>query len=76
MGIAGILHKQLTQRKMRGHINKADILELYNRLSYLDKFDAVAAVINETLPTDEDLPDSDYYFTVYSIWKIIEDSSK
>lgn len=61
---------------MRGHIKKSDILDLYSRLSYLDKFEAVAAVINETLPTDEELNDSDYYFAVYTIWKIIEDSEK
>jgi hypothetical protein len=61
---------------MRGHIKKSDILDLYERLSYLDKFEAVAAVINETLPLEEDLSDADYYFTVYSIWKIIEDAGK
>lgn len=61
---------------MRGHIKKSDILDLYSRLSYLDKFEAVAAVINETLPLEEDLSDADYYFTVYSIWKIIEDAGK
>lgn len=63
---------------MRGYINKADILDLYSRMSYLEKHDAVAAVINETLPNNEEdlLNDADYYFTVYSIWKIIEDSEK
>lgn len=61
---------------MRGHIKKSDILDLYSRLSYLDKFEAVAAVINETLPTDEELNDADYYFAVYTIWKIVEDSEK
>lgn len=61
---------------MRGFINKTNILDLYERLSYLGKFEAVAAVINETLPTEEELSDADYYFTVYSIWKIIEDSNK
>lgn len=61
---------------MRGHIKKSDILDLYGRLSYLEKHDAVAAVINETLPLEEDLSDADYYFTVYSIWKIIEESNK
>jgi hypothetical protein len=61
---------------MRGHIDKNCILELYSRLSYLDKFEAVAAVINETLPAEDPLEDADYYFTVYTIWKIIEDNQK
>lgn len=63
---------------MRGHINKDAILDLYERLSYLDKHDAVAAVINETLPNDveEPLNDADYYFTVHTIWKIIEEAKK
>ena len=61
---------------MRGYINKEAILDLYSRLSYLEKFEAVAAVINETLPTDESLSYADYYFTVYSIWKIIEENTK
>lgn len=61
---------------MRGHINKTDILDLFDRLSYLEKFEAVSAVINETLPEDENLSDADYYFTVYTIWKIIEENRK
>lgn len=63
---------------MRGYINKDTILDLYERLSYLDKHDAVAAVINETLPNDDEEPlnDADYYFTIYTIWKIIEDNQK
>lgn len=61
---------------MRGHIDKNSILDLYEKLSYLDKFEAVAAVINETLPTEDPLSDADYYFTVYTIWKIIEDNQK
>ena len=63
---------------MRGHINKDTILDLYERLSYLDKHDAVAAVINETLPNNEEdlLCDADYYFTIHTIWKIIEDNQK
>lgn len=63
---------------MRGYINKETILDLYERLSYLDKHDAVAAVINETLPNNEEdlLGDADYYFTIYTIWKIIEEAKK
>ena len=58
---------------MKGHINKTAILDLYERLSYLDHFEAVAAVIRETLP-EEELDTADYYFTIHSVWKIIEEN--
>lgn len=61
--------------QMRGYINKEVILELYSRMSYFEKFESVAAVINATLPIDEKLSEADYYFTIYSIWKIIEDNT-
>jgi hypothetical protein len=61
---------------MRGYINKDNILDLYDRLSYLEKFEAVAAVISETLPTEEPLDDADYYFVIYTIWNIIETNRK
>jgi hypothetical protein len=58
---------------MKGYINKKDILELFSQKSHLHKFDAVAEVINEILPEDTvEMPYSDYYHTIYTIWNIIE----
>ena len=61
---------------MRGYIDKDTILDLFDRLSYLEMFEAVAAVISETLPNEEPLDDADYYFTIYTIWNIIETNRK
>jgi hypothetical protein len=58
---------------MRGFINKDQILESFRQKSDLHKFDAVAEVINEILPEDTaEMPYSDYYHMIYTIWNIIE----
>jgi hypothetical protein len=60
---------------MRGFINKDQILESYRQKSDLHKFDAVAEVINEILPEDtSEMPYSDYYHMIYTIWNIIEEN--
>jgi len=60
---------------MRGFINKDQILESYRQKSDLHKFDAVAEVINEILPEDTaEMPYSDYYHMIYTIWNIIEEN--
>lgn len=60
---------------MRGFINKDQILESYQQKSDLHKFDAVAEVINEILPEDTaEMPYSDYYYMIYTIWNIIEEN--
>lgn len=60
---------------MRGFINKDQILESYRQKSELHKFDAVAEVINEILPEDTaEMPYSDYYHMIYTIWNIIEEN--
>lgn len=61
---------------MRGYINKSAILESYREKSHLHKFDAIAEVINETMPEDSaEMPYADYYHIVYTIWNIIENAS-
>jgi hypothetical protein len=58
---------------MRGFINKTQILESYHQKTHLDQFDAVAEVINEILPEDtSEMPYSDYYHMIYTIWDIIK----
>jgi len=58
---------------MRGFINKQQILESYQQKTNLDKFDAIAEVINEILPEDSvEMPYPEYYHTIYTIWNIIE----
>lgn len=60
---------------MRGFINKDQILESYRQKSDLHKFDAVAEVINEILPEDTaEMPYSDYYHMIYTIWNIIKEN--
>jgi hypothetical protein len=60
---------------MRGFINKDQILESYRQKFDLHKFDAVAEVINEILPEDTaEMPYSDYYHMIYTIWNIIEEN--
>jgi hypothetical protein len=61
---------------MRGYINKKEILDSYNQKTHLHKFEAVAEVINETLPEDTaEMPYSDYYHTIYTIWNIIQNAT-
>ena len=60
---------------MRGFINKDQILESYRQKSDLHKFDAVAEVINEILPEDTaEMPYSDYYHMIYTVWNIIQEN--
>jgi hypothetical protein len=60
---------------MKGYINKIDILQSYQNKSDLDKFDAIAEVINEVLPEDSvRMADPDYYHTIYTVWNIIENN--
>jgi hypothetical protein len=64
------------ENNMRGFINKTQILESYYQKSHLDKFDAITEVINEILPEDTaEMPYSDYYYTIYTVWNIIENAS-
>jgi predicted RNA-binding protein with PUA-like domain len=61
------------ENNMRGFINKGQILESYHQKSHLDKFEAITEVINETLPEDTaEMPYSEYYHTIYTVWNIIE----
>jgi predicted RNA-binding protein with PUA-like domain len=61
------------ENNMRGFINKGQILESYHQKSHLDKFDAITEVINEILPEDTtEMPYSDYYYTIYTVWNLIE----
>ena len=60
---------------MRGFINKDQILESYRQKSDLHKFDAVAEVINGILPEDTaEMPYSDYYHMIYTVWNIIQEN--
>jgi hypothetical protein len=61
---------------MKGYINKEGILQSYRNKSNLDKFDAIAAVIDEVLPEYhlDTMAREDYYHTIYTVWNIIENN--
>lgn len=60
----------------RGFINKQEIINSYNQKTNLDKFDAIAKVIEEVLPEDTaEMSYPDYYHTIYTVWNIIESNA-
>ena len=60
----------------RGIISKNEILNSYKQKKDLDKFEAIAKVIEEVLPEDTaEMSYPDYYHTIYTVWNIIESNA-